>query len=93
MAFKTINVTVGTSAAAMIILPVTMGQGRAVQIQNNDSASIFVGASNVTTSGATKGHIIVAGQTYQVWVSGGDIIYGISAAGTAAGAVCIQYSA
>jgi hypothetical protein len=93
MAFNTINVTVGTSAAAMIILPVTMGQGRAVQIQNNDSASIFVGASNVATSGATKGHVIVAGQTYQVWVSGGDIIYGISAAGTAAGAVCIQYSA
>jgi hypothetical protein len=93
MAFNTVNVTVGTTAAAMITLPTTMGQGRAVQIQNNDSASIFVGASNVTTSGATKGHIILAGQTYQVWISGGDIIYGISAAGTSAGAVCIQYSA
>jgi len=93
MAFKTVNVTVGTTAAVMITLPTTMGQGRAVQIQNNDSASIFVGASNVTTSGATKGHIILAGQTYQVWLCGGDMIYGISAAGTSAGAVCIQYSA
>jgi hypothetical protein len=93
MAFQTNNVTVGTTAAAMVTLPVTMGQGRAIQIQNNDSASIFVGASNVATSGATKGHVIAAGQNYQVWVSGGDVIYGISAAGTAAGAVCIQFSA
>jgi hypothetical protein len=93
MAFQTKNATVGTTAGMLVTLPVTMGQGRAVQIQNNDSASIFIGESNVTTSGATKGHVILAAQTYQVWISGGDTIYAISAAGTAAGAVCIQFSA
>jgi hypothetical protein len=93
MAFNTVNATVTTVATPIATLPLTMGQGRAVQIQNNDSASIFVGGSNVTATGATKGHVILAGQTYQVWISGGDVIYGISAAGTAAGAVCVQFSA
>jgi hypothetical protein len=93
MAFNSVNATVQTVATQIVTLPTTMGQGRAVQIQNNDSASIYVGASNVTTSGATRGHVILAGQTYQVWISGGDIIYGISAAGTTTGAVVIQFSA
>ena len=93
MAFNSVNVTVQTVATQIVTLPATMGQGRAVQIQNNDSASIYVGASDVTTSGATRGHVILAGQTYQVWISGGDIIYGISAAGTTTGAVVIQFSA
>jgi hypothetical protein len=93
MAFNTINATATTVATPLVTLPLTMGQGRAVQIQNNDTQSIFVGASNVTTTGATKGHVILAGQTYQVWISGGDVIYGISAAGTTTGAVCIQFSA
>lgn len=93
MAFNTVNATLTTVATPIATLPLTMGQGRAVQIQNNDTQSIFVGASNVTATGATKGHVILAGQTYQVWISGGDVIYGISAAGTAAGAVCVQFSA
>jgi hypothetical protein len=93
MAFNSVNATVQTVATQIVTLPTTMGQGRAVQIQNNDSASIYVGASDVTTSGATRGHVILAGQTYQVWISGGDIIYGISAAGTTTGAVVIQFSA
>jgi hypothetical protein len=93
MAFNSVNATVQTVATQIVTLPLTMGQGRAVSIQNNDTASIFVGASNVTTSGDTKGHVVLAGQTYQVWISGGDIIYAISAAGTAAGAVVTQFSA
>jgi hypothetical protein len=93
MAFQTTNNTVGTTATLIVELPITMGQGRAVQIQNTDAQSIFLGESNVTTSGTTKGHIVLAGQTYQLWLSGGDIVYAISAAGTAAGAVNVQYSA
>jgi hypothetical protein len=93
MAFQSLNSTVGTTATLIASLPVTMGQGRAVQIQNTDAQSIFVGDSGVATSGATKGHIILAGQTYQVWISGGDKVYGISAAGTAANSVIVQYSA
>ena len=93
MAFYSTNSTVATTPTVIANLPVSMGPGRAVQIQNNDSASIFVGTSTVATSGATRGHVIVAGQTYQVWVSGGDVIWAISAAGTTAGAVVCNYSA
>jgi len=93
MAFQSTNNTVGTTATVIAQLPVTMGQGRAIQIQNTDAQSIFVGGSNVTTSGATNRHIILAAQTYQLWLSGGDVVYAISAAGTAAGSVIVQYSA
>ena len=93
MAFYTLNATVTTAALPLVTLPTTAGQGRAVQIQNLDSASIFVGGPNVTTSGATKGHAVLANQGYQVWISGGDTIYAISVAGTAVGAVNVQYSA
>lgn len=93
MAFQSTNSTVGTTPTVIAQLPISMGQGRAVQIQNTDAQSIFVGESDVATSGATKGHIVLAGQTYQVWISGGDVVYAISAAGTATGSVIVQYSA
>jgi len=93
MAFISTNNTVETTATVIAQLPVTMGQGRAVSFQNTDAQSIFVGNSDVTTSGAKKGHIVLAGQTYQLWLSGGDIVYAISAAGTAVGSVIVQYSA
>jgi hypothetical protein len=93
MAFKSINATVQTVATPIVTLPLTMGQGRAVQIQNNDTAAIFIGTETVTTSGTTRGHSIAANANYQIWISGGDVIYGISAAGTTAGAVVIQFSA
>jgi hypothetical protein len=93
MAFISTNNTVGTTATVIAQLPVTMGQGRAISFQNTDAQSIFVGGSNVATSGATKGHIVLTGQTYQLWLNGGDIVYAISAAGTAAGSVIVQYSA
>jgi hypothetical protein len=93
MAFQTINATVATTATVIATLPNYIGQGRAIQIYNNDSASIFIGASNVTATGATKGRTLAAGANYQIWVNGGDIIYAISSAGTTAGAVVVQYSA
>lgn len=93
MAFQTQYTTVGTTAIAIAVLPVSMGQSKAIQVHNNDSASIFVGASNVTATGATKGRVVAAGASYQIWVNGGDVIYAVSAAGTTAGAVVVQYSA
>jgi hypothetical protein len=93
MAFYSTNSTVATTATVIANLPVSMGQGRALQIQNNDSASIYVGTETVATSGATRGHVVLAGQTYQVWLNGGDVVYAISAAGTTAGAVVCNYSA
>ena len=93
MAFNSQNTTVSTTAQAMFTMPVSAGQGRAIQIFNGDSASIFIGGSNVTASGATRGRTLTTGTNAQIWVNGGDTIYAISAAGTAAGAVVVQYSA
>ena len=93
MALISQNTTVGTTATLIAKLPTTIGQGRAIQIFNSDTASIFVGTSTVTTSGITKGRVMAANSTYQIWVSGGDVIYAVSAAGTSTGAVIVQYSA
>lgn len=93
MGFNSTNATVGTTARPLFTMPNAVGQGRAIQIFNGDSASIFIGASNVTASGATRGRTIAAGANAQIWVNGGDIVYAISAAGTTTGAVVIQYSA
>ena len=64
----------------------------AISIQNNDSASIFIGDNTVSVSGANKGHVVAAGATYQLWVRASDAVYAISSAGTAANAVSVLYS-
>ena len=55
--------------------------------------AIFIGDSTCTTSGATIGRTIANGTSQTFNVSAGDMIYGISAAASAAGAVVITYSA
>jgi len=92
MALVHLNSTAGTTATMICQVETGLSRNVAVQIQNGDSASIWVGDSTITTSGVTKGHLITAGTTFQLWCNSGDKIYGISAAGTAAGAVVITYS-
>ena len=91
MALVHLNVQVKTTATQLFTVQPVSGNV-AVSIQNNHSASIFVGDPTITTSGATQGHIITAGTTYQLWLNSGDTVYAISAAQTAAGAVSILYS-
>lgn len=86
------NVQVQTTATLICNVPPT-SRYTAISIQNNHSAAIFVGDSTITVSGATVGHSVAAGATYQLWVNAGDKVYAISAAATAAGAVSILYSA
>ena len=64
----------------------------AVQFQNLDSAAVFLGDQTITTSGATRGHSLAANATFQLWLSSGDTVWAISAAGTSAGALVITYS-
>jgi hypothetical protein len=87
------NLQVQTTATQIINLPVSVGQSRAVQIYNGHSASIFIGDKNITTSGATIGRTLAASGSFQLWLNGGDQVYAISAAQTAAGAIVITYSA
>jgi len=91
MAIVHINKTVASTATLLTTLN-TITEYTAVSIQNNDTASIFVGDSTVTTTGANKGHAVAANTTYQVWLRANDAVYAISAAGTAANSVSILYS-
>ena len=92
MALVHLNSTAGTTPTLICQVTAGIQRGVAVQIQNGDSASIWIGDSSITTSGATKGHLIAASGTFQLWLNTGDKVYAISAAGTAAGAVVITYS-
>jgi hypothetical protein len=91
MALVHTNSTVGTTITRILKMPVGV-QNTAVQIQNLDAAAVFVGDSTVTATGATRGHSIAANATFQFWLSAGDEVYAISAAGTTAGAVVITYT-
>jgi hypothetical protein len=63
-----------------------------VSIQNNDTASIFIGDATVAATGVNKGHVVAAAATYQLWLRANDAVYAISAAGTSANAISILYS-
>jgi len=91
MAIVHVNKTVAATATLLTTLN-TVTEYTAVSIQNNDSASIFIGDATVTTTGANKGHVVAAGATYQLWLRASDAVYAISAAGTAANAVSVLYS-
>jgi hypothetical protein len=93
MAIQHLNVTVGTSTTLAVVIPSGGQRGVAVQFQNLDSAAVFIGDKSITSSGATRGHSIAANATQQLWLNPGDAVYAISAAGSAAGALVITYSA
>jgi hypothetical protein len=91
MALVHINATAGTTPSLLFTVQNGIGP-TAVQIQNGDTASIWIGDASITTSGTTKGHLITTGSTFQLWLHGNDSVWAISSAGTAAGAVVITYS-
>jgi hypothetical protein len=93
VALKHINSQVQTTATLIASLPVSMGRNIAVQIYNNHSSPIYIGDATITTSGATIGRPMTATSSFQLWLNGGDQIYAISAAQTAAGACIVTYSA
>ena len=64
-----------------------------ITIYNGHSAAIFIGDSTTTTSGATIGRTLANGASQTFYASANDIIYAISAAASAAGAIVITYSA
>ena len=93
MAFKHINTQTLTTASVLHQVDKNARPQTPITIYNGHSASIFLGDSTVTTSGATIGRTLAAAASQTFYVSAGDMIYGISAAGSAAGAVVITYSA
>lgn len=93
MALIHLNNQVQTTATLIADIPVTVGPNRAIQIHNGHSATIYIGDTTIATSGATIGRPIAANGNLQLWLDGGDKVYAISAAQTAAGAVVVTFSA
>jgi len=87
------NITVGTTPTPLLTVPNGTGY-IAVQVNNRDSAAIYLGDSTVTnTVGINGGQNIAASGTVQIWMRGNDTLYAVSAAGTSTGAVSVIYSA
>jgi hypothetical protein len=93
MAFKHINASTLTTASVLHQVDKNARPQTPITVYNGHSATIFVGDGSITTSGATVGRPLAATASQTFYVSAGDIIYGISAAASAAGAVVITYSA
>jgi hypothetical protein len=91
MAFIHSNVTVGTVAQLVYIVP--SGQpATQVTLQNQDAQPVFIGDSTITVSGASRGHAIAANGEHTRLYYAGDRIFAISAAGTVAGGLIMLYN-
>ena len=93
MAFIHVNTKTLTTAAVLFQVSKDAKPLTPVTIYNGHSASIFVGDATIATSGATIGRTIPAASSQTFYVNANDIVYGISAAASAAGAVVVTYSA
>lgn len=93
MAFKHINSQTLTTASILFSVDRNARPLTPVTIYNGHSASIFIGDATIAVSGATIGRTIPAASSQTFYVNANDVIYGISAAASATGAVVITYTA
>jgi hypothetical protein len=93
MAFKHINTQTLTTVSVIHQVDANARPQTPITIYNGHSAAIFVGDATCTTSGATIGRTLANGTSQTFYVSAGDMIYAISAAASAAGAIVLTYSA
>jgi hypothetical protein len=93
MAFKHINSQTLTTPSVLFTVDKNARPLTPVNIHNGHSAAIFVGDTTISTSGATIGRTIPAGGNQLLYVMPNDVVYAISAAASAAGAIVITYSA
>ena len=93
MATQHINASTFTTATPLVTIKGAVARNTPVTLYNGHSASIFVGDASITTSGATIGRTIPAASSQTFYVNANDVIYGISAAASTAGAIVITYSA
>ena len=93
MPFEHVNASTLTVASILHQVDKNARPQTPISIYNGHSASIFIGDSTITTSGATIGRTIATATSQVFYASAGDTIYAISAAASAAGAIVITYSA
>jgi hypothetical protein len=92
MAFNHINATTFTTPTAIFTAPTGLPRQTPITIYNGHSATIFIGDATIATSGATIGRTLTASNSQTFYVNSGDVVYAVSAAGSAAGAVVITYA-
>jgi hypothetical protein len=81
MPFKQNLTSVGTSATLLCTLGGVAPDNGGVMVQNLGTVAVFIGGSNVTTSGATQGISVAANALVTVPTSGASSslsLYGIS---------------
>jgi hypothetical protein len=93
MAFKHINTQTLTTVSVIHQVDKNARPQTPITIYNGHSAAIFIGDATCTTSGATIGRTLATTASQTFYVSAGDMIYAISAAASAAGAIVLTYSA
>jgi hypothetical protein len=93
MSFNHINASTTTSAHPIFIADDVLSPQTPITVYNGHSASIFIGDKSITTSGATIGRTLASGASQTFYVNSNDVVYAISAAASAAGAISITYSA
>jgi hypothetical protein len=93
MAFKHINASTQTVVSILHQVDSNARPQTPINIHNGHSAAIFIGDTTITTSGATVGRTLAAGANQIFYAGPNDIIYAISAAASAAGAIVLTYSA
>jgi len=91
MAVQHDNVQVQTTPTPIVAIAAG-APSTAVQVCNNHTATIYLGDASVAVSGATRGNQLAANASVQIWLRAGDILWAVSAAQTAAGAISILYS-
>jgi hypothetical protein len=93
MAFKHINTKTLTVASILFEVDRNARPLTPVTIYNGHGASIFIGDETIAVSGATIGRTIPAASSQTFYVNANDVVYGISAAASAAGAIVVTYTA
>ena len=93
MPFEHVNASTLTTASILFTVDKNARPLTPVNIYNGHSAAIFIGDSTIATSGATIGRTIANATSQIFYVNPGDVVYAISAAASAAGAVVITYTA
>jgi hypothetical protein len=93
MAFKHVNSQTLTTTSALLTIDRNAKPLTPITIYNGHSAAIFIGDATIAASGATIGRTIPAASSQTFYVNANDVVYAISAAASAAGAVVITYSA
>jgi len=78
-AIKITNLTANTAAAALPLTPLT-DRNSIIILNRSTTDSLFIGNSDVTSSGALEGWEVEAGSFFTVDITDAIVIYGISTA-------------